>query len=79
MERNIEHDSSRIITKLEIYIDFKNDLTIIAHQVNDLVIYSIQNEEVLHSNVKNVSLFNELIENGNWKRFTNFDNNMYNT
>jgi|RhiMetdeSRZDD1v2_1073273.scaffolds.fasta_scaffold359638_2 hypothetical protein len=79
MERNIEHDSRRITTKLEIYIDFKNDLTIIAHQVNDLVIYSIQNEEVLHSNVKNISLFNELIENGNWKRFTNFDNNMYNT
>jgi hypothetical protein len=79
MERNIEHDSRRITTKLEIYIDFKNDLTIIAHQVNDLVIYSIQNEEVLHSNVKNISLFNELIKNGNWKRFTNFDNNMYNT
>ncbi len=79
MERNIEHDSRRITTKLEIYIDFKNDLTIIAHQVNDLVFYSIQNEEVLHSNVKNISLFNELIENGNWKRFTNFDNNMYNT
>lgn len=79
MERNIEHDSRRITTKLEIYIDFKNDLTIIAHQVNDLVIYSIQNEEVLHSNVKNISLFNELIRNGNWKRFTNFDNNMYNT
>mgnify|MGYP003578047361 FL=1 len=79
MERNIEHDSRRITTKLEIYIDFKNDLTIIAHQVNDLVIYSIQNEEVLHSNVKNISLFNELIENGNWKRFTNFDNNMYHT
>jgi hypothetical protein len=79
MERNIEHDSRRMTTKLEIYIDFKNDLTIIAHQVNDLVIYSVQNEEVLHSNVKNVSLFNELIEKGNWKRFTNFGNNSYNT
>jgi len=79
MERNIEHDSRRMTTKLEIYLDFRNDLTIIAHHVNDLVIYSIQNEEVLHSNVKNVSLFNELIENGNWKRFTNFDNNSYNT
>ncbi len=79
MERNIEHDSRRMTTKLEIYIDFKNDLTIIAHQVNDLVIYSVQNEEVLHTNVKNVSIFNELIENGNWKRFTNFDNNSYNT
>ncbi len=79
MERNIEHDSRRMTTKLEIYIDFKNDLTIIAHQVNDLVIYSVQNEEVLHTNVKNVSIFNELIENGNWKRLTNFDNNSYNT
>lgn len=76
MERNIEHDSWRMTTKLEIYIDFKNDLMMIAHQVNDLVIYSIQNEEVLHSNVKNVSLFNELIENSNWRRFTNFDNNI---
>ena len=75
MERNIEHYPWHKTTKLEIYIDFKNDLTIIAHKVNDLVIYSIQNEEVLNSNVKNVSLFNELIEKGNWKRFTNFDNN----
>ena len=75
MERNVEHYPWEKTTKLEIYIDFKNDLTIIAHQVNDLVVYSIQNEEVLHSNVKNVSLFNELIEKGNWKRFTNFDNN----
>ena len=79
MEGNIENESWHTTTKLEIYIDFKNDLTIIAHKVNDLVIYSIQNEEVLNSNVKNVSLFNELIENGNWKRFTNFDNNMCNT
>ena len=75
MERNIEHYPWYKTTNLEIYIDFKNDLTIIAHQVNDLVVYSIQNEEVLHSNVKKVSLFNELIEKGNWKRFTNFDNN----
>jgi hypothetical protein len=75
MERNIEHYPWYKTTKLEIYIDFKNDLTIIAHQVNDFVVYSIQNDEVLHSNVKNVSLFNELIEKGNWKRFTNFDNN----
>ena len=79
MERNIEHDSWRMTTKLEIYMDFKNDLMMIAHQVNDVVIYSIQNEEVLHSNIKNVSLFNELIKNGNWKRFTNFGKNMYNT
>jgi|GEM_PF-1001180 len=79
MKGNIEYKAWNTTTKLEIYIDFKNDLTIIAHQVNDLVIYSIQNEEVLNSNVKNVLLFNELIENGNWKRFTNFDNKRGNT
>lgn len=72
MEKNIEYDNHELGENLEIYIDFKNDLTLIAHLVNDLVIYSIQNEDVLHSNVKKISLFNELIENGNWKRFTNF-------
>ena len=71
MEKNIEYDNHELDENLEIYIDFKNDLTLIAHLVNDLVIYSIQNEDVLHSNVKKISLFNELIENGNWKRFTN--------
>jgi hypothetical protein len=72
MEKNIEYDNHELGANLEIYIDFKNDLTLIAHLVNDLVIYSIQNEDVLHSNVKKISFFNELIENGNWKRFTNF-------
>ena len=72
MERNIEYVNPDLGEKLEIYIDFKNDLTLIAHLVNDLVIYSIQNEEVLHSNVKNILFFNELIKNSNWKRFTNF-------
>lgn len=72
MERNIEYVNSDLGENLEIYIDFKNDLTLIAHLVNDLVIYSIQNEEVLHSNVKNIWFFNELIKNSNWKRFTNF-------
>ena len=72
MERNIEYVNPDLGENLEIYIDFKNDLTLIAHLVNDLVIYSIQNEEVLHSNVKNISFFNELIENSNWKRFKNF-------
>lgn len=72
MERNIEYVNSDLGENLEIYIDFKNDLTLIAHLVNDLVIYSIQNEEVLHSNVKNILFFNELIKNSNWKRFTNF-------
>lgn len=72
MERNIEYVDPDLGENLEIYIDFKNDLTLIAHLVNDLVIYSIQNEEVLHSNVKNILFFNELIKNSNWKRFTNF-------
>ena len=72
MERNIEYGTHELGENLEIYIDFKNDLTLIAHLVNDLVIYSIQNEDVLHSNVKKISIFNELIKNGNWKRFTNF-------
>jgi hypothetical protein len=72
MERNTEYGTDEVGQNLEIYIDFKNDLTLIAHLVNDLVIYSIQNEDVLHSNVKKISFFNELIKNGNWKRFTNF-------
>jgi uncharacterized alkaline shock family protein YloU len=72
MDRNIDDDKHNVAVNLEIYIDFKNDLTLIAHRINDLIIYSIQNEEVLHSNVKNIVFFNELIENGNWKRFTNF-------
>ena len=72
MDRNIDDDKHDVVVNLEIYIDFKNDLTLIAHRINDLIIYSIQNEEVLHSNVKNIVFFNELIENGNWKRFTNF-------
>ncbi|MGZ5490037.1 MAG: hypothetical protein ACXWEW_05190 [Nitrososphaeraceae archaeon] len=72
MDRNIDDDNHDVAVNLEIYIDFKNDLTLIAHRINDLVIYSIQNEEVLHSNVKNIVFFNELINIGNWKRFTNF-------
>lgn len=72
MERKIEYVNSDLCENLEIYIDFKNDLTLIAHLVNDLVVYSIQNEEVLHSNVKNIVFFNELIKNSNWKRFKNF-------
>ena len=71
MDRNIDDDNHDVAVNLDIYIDFKNDLTLIAHRINDLVIYSIQNEEVLHSSVKNIVIFNELIDNGNWKRFTN--------
>ena len=71
MDRNIDDDNHDVAVNLDIYIDFKNDLTLIAHRINDIVIYSIQNEEVLHSSVKNIVIFNELIDNGNWKRFTN--------
>ena len=71
MDRNIDDDNHEVAVNLDIYIDFKNDLTLIAHRINDIVIYSIQNEEVLHSSVKNIVIFNELIDNGNWKRFTN--------
>jgi hypothetical protein len=72
MDRNIDDVKHDVAVNLEIYIDFKNDLTLIAHRINDLIIYSIQNEEVLQSNVKNIVFFNELLENGNWKRFTHF-------
>jgi hypothetical protein len=72
MDKNKAGDDPECSQNLEIYIDFRNDLTLIAHMVNDLVIYSIQNEEVLCSSVKNISFFNDLIQNGNWKRFTNF-------
>jgi hypothetical protein len=72
MDKNKAGNDPECSQNLEIYIDFRNDLTLIAHMVNDLVIYSIQNEEVLCSSVKNISFFNDLIQNGNWKRFTNF-------
>ncbi len=72
MDKNKAGNDPECSQNLEIYIDFRNDLTLIAHMVNDSVIYSIQNEEVLCSSVKNISFFNDLIQNGNWKRFTNF-------
>jgi len=72
MKQDIKNDDRPGDENLEIFIDFKNDLTLIAHIVNDLVTYSIQNEDILHSNVKNLSFFNDLIQNGDWKRVTNF-------
>ena len=72
MKKDIKNDDRPGDENLEIFIDFKNDLTLIAHIVNDLVTYSIQNEDILHSNVKNLSFFNDLIQNGDWKRVTNF-------
>jgi len=75
MKKDIKDDDRPGDENLEIFIDFKNDLILIAHIVNDLVTYSIQNEDILHSNVKNLSFFNDLIQNGNWKRVTNFYKN----
>ena len=75
MKKDIKNNDRPGDENLEIFIDFKNDLTLIAHIVNDLVTYSIQNEDILHSNVKNLSFFNDLIQNGNWKRVTNFYKN----
>jgi hypothetical protein len=75
MKKDIKNDDRPVDENLEIFIDFKNDLTLIAHIVNDLVTYSIQNEDILHSNVKNLSFFNDLIQNGDWKRVTNFYKN----
>jgi hypothetical protein len=75
MKKDIKNDDRPGDENLEIFIDFKNDLTLIAHIVNDLVTYSIQNEDILHSNVKNLSFFNDLIQNGDWKRVTNFYKN----
>lgn len=75
MKKDIKNDDRLGDENLEIFIDFKNDLILIAHIVNDLVTYSIQNEDILHSNVKNLSFFNDLIQNGDWKRVTNFYKN----
>jgi len=75
MKKDIKDDDRPGDENLEIFIDFKNDLILIAHIVNDLVTYSIQNEDILHSNVKNLSFFNDLIQNGDWKRVTNFYKN----
>jgi len=55
---------------IDIYIDFKKDLTLIANQIKDSVVYSIQNEEILQTNIKNKVIFHDLINKGNWKKLT---------
>ena len=57
---------------IDIYIDFKNDLVLIANQIKDSVVYSIQNEEVLQTNIKNKLIFHDLINKGNWRKFNSF-------
>ena len=58
---------------LEIYLDFKKDLILIANHVNDSVIYSIQDDnDILQTNIKNKTFFQDLITKGNWKRVIDF-------
>jgi hypothetical protein len=58
---------------LEIYLDFKKDLILIANYVNDSVIYSIQDDDdILQTNIKNKAFFQDLITKGNWKRVIDF-------
>jgi hypothetical protein len=57
---------------LEIYLDFKKDLILIANQFNDSVIYSIQDDDILQTNIKNKTLFQDLITKGNWKKNIDF-------
>lgn len=57
---------------LDIYIDFKNDLILIANQCKDSVVYSIQNEDILQTNIKKKLIFHDLIHKGNWKKFNSF-------
>jgi len=57
---------------LEIYLDFNKDLILIANHVNDSVIYSIQDDDILQTNIKNKTFFEELILKGNWKKVIDF-------
>ena len=57
---------------LEIYLDFKKDLILIANQFNDSVIYSIQDDDILQTNIKNKTFFQDLITKGNWKKIIDF-------
>jgi hypothetical protein len=57
---------------IEIYLDFKNDLILIANKVNDSVVYSIQNDDILQTNIKKRDLFQDLITKGNWKKISHF-------
>lgn len=59
--------------RLEIYLDFKKDLILIANQFNDSVIYSIQDDDdILQTNIKNKTFFQDLITKGDWKKISDF-------
>lgn len=55
---------------IEIYLDFNKDLILIANQVNDSIIYSIQDDNIVETNITNKTIFQVLLSEGNWKRFT---------
>jgi hypothetical protein len=57
---------------LEIYLDFKKDLILIANRFNDSVIYSIQDDDILQTNIKNKTFFQDLITKGDWKKIIDF-------
>jgi sulfur transfer complex TusBCD TusB component (DsrH family) len=64
--------SKGLTENIEIYLDFKNDLILIANKVNDLVVYSIQNDNILQTNIKKMDIFQDLITKGNWKKISTF-------
>lgn len=64
--------SEDLTENIEIYLDFKNDLILIANKVNDSVVYSIQNDDILQTNIKKRDLFQDLITKGNWKKISHF-------
>jgi hypothetical protein len=72
MKKNIKSAANLEENFLEIYLDFQKDLTIIAHHINKSVIYSIQNDDVLQSNIKTKDFFRDLITKGNWKKIIDF-------
>lgn len=71
-KNNNSHEDFYKENNLEIYVDFTKDLILIANQVNDSVIYSIQDDDILQTNIKNKTFFQDLITKGNWKKIIDF-------
>lgn len=72
MKENIKSPTNLEENFLEVYLDFQKDLTLIAHHINKSVIYSIQNDDILQSNIKTKDFFRDLITKGNWKKISDF-------
>ena len=72
MKKNIKIPPNLEENFLEIYLDFQKDLTLIAHHINKSVIYSIQNDDILQSNIKTKDFFRDLITKENWKKIIDF-------